>query len=209
MFQASNEKGNTLVLVLAVMAVGALLLMGALRLSDNQTLQVFGFLNREDALKHAELGYNKYLWELNQDSTFYLDSSRFIKTLDNNAKSVYQPIAQPNEDNYLVEIEIPKELLDSTYVPVSNRVTIRSTGWTNREPDKKRTLQVGLVKRSFAQYCMITDSDLTSEGEKNRLDFGGKVLWAAAHQRNPVYRWQPWPCFLRAGDLRRSHQPQL
>lgn len=195
MFQASNEKGNTLVLVLAVMAVGALLLMGALRLSDNQTLQVFGFLNREDALKHAELGYNKYLWELNQDSTFYLDSSRFIKTLDNNAKSVYQPIAQPNEDNYLVEIEIPKELLDSTYVPVSNRVTIRSTGWTNREPDKKRTLQVGLVKRSFAQYCMITDSDLTSEGEKIVWTSGEKC-YGPLHTNGTLYiDGSPGPVF--------------
>lgn len=166
MFYRQNEKGNILVLVLVVMAVGALLVMGALRLSDNQTLQVFGFLNREDALKHAEQGYNKYLWELNQDSSFYLDSNRFVKTVDNNEKLIYQPINQPDSENYLIEFEIPKELVDSAYVAVSNRAIIRSTGWTTKEPDKKRTLQVNLIKRSFAQYAMITDSDLTSEGQK-------------------------------------------
>lgn len=160
MHQTRNENGNTLILVLVVMVVGALLVMGALRLSDNQTLQVFGFFNREDALRHAELGYNRFLWELNQDSTFYLDSNRFIQTVNTNEKQIYQPIDQPDNDNFLVEIEIPVALVGSAYVPVSNQVIIRSTGWTAREPDKKRTLQVNLVKRSFTQYSMITDSDI-------------------------------------------------
>lgn len=165
MFRNHNQDGNTLLLVIGVMAIGALLLMAALRLSDNQTLQVFGFFNREEALKHAEQGYNKYLWELNHDSTFYLDSSRFVQTVDTNEKKVYQPLEQPGSDNYLVEIEIPVALVGSEYVPVSNQVLIRSTGWTSKDPDKKRTLQVNLVKRSFSQYCMITDSDLTSDGD--------------------------------------------
>lgn len=186
MFYMDSEKGNTVVLVLIVMAVGALLVMGALRLSDNQTLQVFGFLNREDALKHAELGYNKYLWELNQDSFFYLDSSRFVKTVDNDEKLIYQPIDQPDSDNYLVEFEIPKVLTDSAYVPVSNRVIIRSTGWTTKEPDKRRTLQVILVKRTFAQYSMITDSDLTSEGQKIVWTSGEKC-YGPLHTNGTLY----------------------
>lgn len=186
MSKQSSQDGNTLLLVIVVMAIGALLLMSTLRLSDNQTLQVFGFFNREDALKHAELGYNKYLWELNQDSTFYLDSNRFTQTVDTNEKKVYQPIGQPNSDNYLVEIEIPVALVGSEYAPVSNQVIIRSTGWTDREPDKRRSLQVYLVKRSFAQYCMVTDSDLTSGG--------GPIYWTTGencygplHTNNTLY----------------------
>lgn len=182
----NNENGNTLLLVIAVMAIAALLLMASLRLSDNQTLQVLGFFNREDALKHAELGYNKYLWELNQDSTFYLDSSRFIKTVDSNEKKIYQPVDQPNSDNYLVEIEIPVKLVGSEYEPVSNQVIIRSTGWTDRDPDKKRSLQVYLAKRSFAQYSMVTDNDLSPDGNPIYWTTGEKC-YGPLHTNGTLY----------------------
>lgn len=186
MFNKTNQDGNTLLLVMAVMAITALLLMAALRLSDNQTLQVFGLFNREDALKHAELGYNKYLWELNRDSTFYLDSNRFIKTVDTNEKQVYQPIDQPNRDNYLVDIEIPVALVGSEYVPVSNQVILRSTGWTEKDPGKIRTLQVYLVKRSFAQYSMVTDSDLTADGDPIYWTTGEKC-YGPLHTNGTLY----------------------
>lgn len=195
MFRKCNQDGNTLLLVIGVMAIGALLLMATLRLSDNQSLQVFGFFNREDALKHAELGYNKYLWELNQDSTFYLDSSRFVLTVDTNEKKVYQPKDQPTSDNHLVEIEIPVELVGSAYVPVANRVIIRSTGWTDKDPDKKRSLQVYLVKRSFAQYSMITDSDLTADGEKIYWT-SEESCYGPLHTNGTLYiRSQDYPVF--------------
>ncbi|HWP95935.1 MAG TPA: DUF4900 domain-containing protein [Syntrophomonadaceae bacterium] len=168
---AKKEKGNTILMVVVLMAVVVLLGGAALSIARNQGLSVNTFMASYDAMRNAETGYNKYLWEFNHNGTFYSDTDKYQLASEDSQKRIYKPIATAHADNYRVEIEIPMVQVGSQSMPSSNQAFVRSTGWSPKSPSQQRTLQVELVKRSFAQFAMITDD--------NRDESGTAIYWVS------------------------------
>lgn len=189
MKELKNQKGFSIIMAVAVLALGAILLLGAMRLAGGQGRLISAFIQSEDALQYAEKGYNKYLWELNKDAQFYLDDARYEldDSTSDSSKNIYKPLSIPSPDpSYRVEIEVPVEMIGSTPVLSSKKVIIRSTGWAPETPARKRTLQVELVRRTFAQYGMITNNDITDNGSPIYWTTG-ETFYGPLHTNQTLY----------------------
>ncbi len=167
-----NEYGAALPLVLALMIIMTLLSITAMNIAGNNTTLASRFFGTEKALYAAEKGYNQYLWKLNHDSDFYLDTTKYDSdTTSETGFYVYTPKNDEGE-NYRVQIRIP--VINNN--PVSNQAFIRSTGWNSNDPEQLRTVEVEVLRRSFTQYSMISNTENTASGEK--------VIW---YQKDEVY----------------------
>ena len=122
-----NDQGIALPLVLAVMAVMTILSVAAFNVSTNQTLLVQKSIDRDEALYAAEQGYNHYLWKLNDDDIFYLDTTEYDCDTSESEFDVYT-LNGEETGNYRVQIRVARETVDGIEVPVRNRIVLRSTG---------------------------------------------------------------------------------
>lgn len=157
-----NESGAALPLVLALMIIMTLLSITAMNIAGNNTTLASRFFSSEKSLYAAEKGYNQYLWKLNNDAGFYLDADNYnCDTTSEAGFYIYSPITDEGE-NYRVQIRIP--VINDT--PVSNQAFIRSTGWNKNDTEQQRTVEVEVLRRSFTQYSMISNSENTASGEK-------------------------------------------
>ena len=99
-----------------------------------------------------------------------LDTNKYTSTSETGFY-IYTPKNDEGE-NYRVQIRIP--VINGT--PVSNQAFIRSTGWNSNDPEQQRTVEVEVLRRSFTQYSMISNTERTSGGER--------VIW---YQKDEVY----------------------
>ncbi|MCD6429510.1 hypothetical protein J7L09_02350 [bacterium] len=96
----------------------------------------------EESLHIAEAGINYAKWHI----AHWPDDFSFSGTYD------YKNTAGEVVGAYQLEIIEP--------TACDPGIKIKSTGWTNRFPDKKRTLQATLMKTSIASFAFVSNSNV-------------------------------------------------
>ncbi|MBO8159245.1 hypothetical protein [Thermosyntropha sp.] len=129
-----NEKGISLPIVLLLFVPIVILAYSALNLSTAQNSFISKYDSGVNALHYAEAGINHYLWSLNKTETSFPHLNREV----------------PFENGkYMVTVLEQGE----------GYVKIKSTGWTDKEPNIKRTITAVLAKRNFTRYSYFSDND--------------------------------------------------
>ena len=146
-----NKKGIALPIVIIVFCVMMILGFSLLNTTNSEIK-----INKRDelskkALQYAEAGYNAYLWHLNDDVNFYsIDPESDL--LDEETKKLLKGEVIEFEDGYYqVKVQKPSD--------TDRYVTIISTGWTEQEPEIKRTVIAKMRKKQFVHHVYVSDSD--------------------------------------------------
>jgi type II secretory pathway pseudopilin PulG len=163
-----SERGMALPLVLMVIAVITILGLAAVWLVGEQEAMTTRFAERESALAIAEAGINEYLWHLNKDSKFYTQDQDFVGADDQPRVHKFQ--------NGCYQLRITSPDIDH---PV---VTIRSTGWLNRAPSYRRTIEACVHKRQFAQHIFLSHQEKTPPPNLETVWWTtGDEVWGPLH----------------------------
>lgn len=153
-----NNRGITLPIVMIILSI--MMILGIVGLTLVNSESKFNVIDddMQKALKYAEAGYNKYLWHLNDDLNFY------------STQVHYDMMNTP------IEFEDGFFMLDVTRPSDSDRfVTIKSTGWTKKNPDIKKTVMAKIRKKQFVHHVYVSDSD------------GSSIWWASGDESHGPY----------------------
>ncbi len=145
--EINNQRGIALPIVLAILVIITLLGFTAMSLSENQTLMVNRHQQSEKALYYAEAGVHRYINLLNDDRDFYKNEANdnLFENIAFESGYYSLTIIRPTDDN-----------------PV---ITIQSKGWTAKNPQISRTIEVSIHKRGFAQNLFVTNSEKSGNDE--------------------------------------------
>lgn len=180
-----DQKGIALPLVLALMIVMTILSAAAITVSNGQTRIVQKSVEREKAVYAAEQGYNHYLWKLNDNSTFYLDTAKYDHDTSETGYDLYTSKGAEN-GNYRVQIRVPRQTIDGIEVPVRNRIILRSTGWPESDSACLHTLEVEVSKRTFTQHAMVTNNEVNEYGD-TLYWVDGEKMYGPLHTNDTLY----------------------
>ncbi|NLM75092.1 MAG: hypothetical protein GX187_03250 [Clostridiaceae bacterium] len=164
-----NNNGAAIVTVVFIIAVVFLLCVALINFNDSHTKNVLLSGQIEDALQIAEAGYNHFMSYLYMDSEFYKSSEGISNPgpageelgfvpidTDSAGYHVYKIITYRSGNNiighYQVRVKPPS---------VNEDLTLISTGWTDQDPEIKKSVKVKLHKRSFTEYVDFTQSSGT------------------------------------------------
>lgn len=153
-----NNKGVTIPMVLIVLLMSTILGFASLNMITSQT--TFNIIDdsNKKAIEYAEAGYNQYLWHLNDDVNFY----------STKANDDMQGIDTPFQDGYYkLQVSKPSD--------TDRFITIKSTGWTNSNPDIKRTIEAKIRKKQFVHHVYVSDSD------------GDSIWWTSGDESHGPY----------------------
>lgn len=137
-----DNRGITLPVVLLALMLLVVFGITTLFMTSSQAKFNYRDDSSKKALEYAEAGYNDYLWHLNDDVNFY-STERHEKMMNTPIK--YQ------EGYYMLEVSKPSD--------TDRFVTIKSTGWTNDNPDIKRTIVAKIRKKQFVHHVYVSNSD--------------------------------------------------
>lgn len=132
-YNLKNQKGIVLPLVLILFIPISILAYSALAINSSQTHFNARYQSGVGALHYAEAGIHHYLWALNKNAAF----------------------PRLNEE---IPFEEGKYLV--TVLEQGNGyVKIRSTGWTDKDPNLKKTVTAVLGQRTFTRYTYFSVDD--------------------------------------------------
>lgn len=144
----NNQKGSMMILVVVFTGVFLVIITGLLGVVYYQQKLNNQHVAKVQALHIAEAGINYYRWHLAHDPDDFTD-----------ATSTPGPYIHQYNDpttglvgTFSLEIEPPQ--IGSTIV------TIRSTGWINKFPLLKKTIEVKYGKPSLAHFSYLTNTDI-------------------------------------------------
>ncbi len=167
--KSSREKlkASALAYALIIMAVVMIILTSMLGYITSQIKFSANRVQREEAFQIAEAGIYFYRWYLAHQT-----AGKTAKEVDNfwkneNPLGVAVPYSQSFSDpeggeigEYTIEVEPP---------PSGSTVAIvKSTGWTNKEPNLKRIVQVRFRRPSWSEYALLAN-DLMRIGENTEV----------------------------------------
>lgn len=144
MKNVSSNSGIALPMAVMIIAIISLLGFAAVYLVDSQTVMTSEYKNQESAFYYAEAGIHDYIWQMNQDPYFYIDTGEISS---NYGKGYYVV-------KYVNTSSDPGQ-------PGKKLITIRSTGWTQENPHKRATIEATLKLRSFSEYMIFTNYEGT------------------------------------------------
>ncbi|MGS0764011.1 DUF4900 domain-containing protein [Syntrophomonas curvata] len=185
---SGNQQGAALPLVLILMILMFILSAAAYQVSQGNTGIVAMASSSEKALYAAEQGYNRTLWRLNNEKTNFLaaeDSSPEEIYYGGKPYNLYKLTAG---SNYRVQVLVPLvEIAGSTdKAEDSYRRIIRATGWDNRYPERLRSIEVEVYKKTFTQFCMANNSERDKAG--NPLYWTtGEVVYGPLHTNDTLF----------------------
>ena len=136
-----NQKGMLLPLVMILFAVIMIMSVTMLSLTMHNTTANRNYTSSVDALHFAEAGLNEYLWHLNKIASGAIDQNKDIAFGDG---------------FYRVEV------LGGS--PSSGMITIKSTGYHSKNPDRSRSIEAVLTKRSFTQHVYLSNTETSLAG---------------------------------------------
>lgn len=157
-----SEKGMAFTIVMGLMTIISLLGFGAVAVSHQMALNVSHQTHREQAFHYAEAGANRVLWLLNEDSTFVSDVSHPWR------EAYFESDHDMHGGGYRLEFVPPSSSSTNERI-----IQVRATGWSNANPDLKRTVLLDLRERSFIDSVWCTHEET--------MVFGGvtyQVFWA-------------------------------
>jgi len=163
----SQRKGSAIAYGLIIMSVVTIILVSILQYISSQIRFSSNRLEREKAFQVAEAGISYYRWYLAHEISG--KSSEQIKDFweSGNPYGVASPYEAEFFDpesgaigKYKIEVDPPN--------PGSTIVYLKSTGWTYREPNIKRTIQVRLRRPSWSEYAVLAN-DVMRFGENTEV----------------------------------------
>jgi type II secretory pathway pseudopilin PulG len=155
----NNNQGSVLIFIIVIAAIGATILLGLSIFVSSQDKNSRRVKAEEQAFGAAEEGIYWYRWYL-----AHMIEGKTAREVDEFWTSG-NPIgvAEP----YEVEVKDPsggalgKYKLEITLPPTgSTIITAKSTGWTNKQPNVKRVIQVRFRKPAWCEYVVLSESDI-------------------------------------------------
>lgn len=152
-----RKKGSALAYGLIIMFAVSIILVSILQFVSSQMKYSIYKTSKEQAFQLAEAGTYFYRWYLAHETSAlsakqlsdFWSSGDAIGTDPSESYIVDFPEGNPI-GSYQIEV-IPPE-------PNSTILTVKSTGWTYKEPNSKRIVQVRFRKPSWSEYAVVTDS---------------------------------------------------
>jgi hypothetical protein len=154
------EKGSILAYVLVMMMIVSIILISMLQYISSQIQLGSHRLEKEKAFHVAEAGIYYYRW--------YLVHNVADKTVAQ-IKSFWEDSPRPMGVNSAVEVEfadpeggpIGKYRIEVTPpIAGSTIATVKSTGWTYKEPNVKRVVQARFRRKSWSEYIFLLDESI-------------------------------------------------
>lgn len=151
-----NKKGSALAYALVIMAIVAIILTSLLQYISSQLRFSYSRGDREQAFQVAESGVYFYRWYLAHEVSG--KTAQQIKAFwqDSNPYGVNTPYEAEFFDleggaigKYQLQVQAPD--LDSTIVMV------KSTGWTYKDPNIKRTVQARFRRPSWSEFAVAAN----------------------------------------------------
>ena len=185
-FQNINQQGAALTMVLILMVFMVVFSIAAYQMSQGNTGSIAMASSSEKAFYAAEQGYNKTLWRINNEKPSFLaaeDSSPDPITYDGKDYNLYELKPGPN---YRINVLVPLMDIAGSTVEDPYRRIIRSTGWDSRYPERLRSIEVEVYKKTFTQFAMANDSERDKAG--NPLYWISKeVVYGPLHTNDTLY----------------------
>ncbi|HHV16536.1 MAG TPA: DUF4900 domain-containing protein [Gelria sp.] len=183
-----NQHGAALPMVLILMILMIILSAAAYQVSRGNTGLVAIASSSEKALYAAEQGYNRTLWRLNNEKSDFLaaeDSNPDLIQYDDKDYNLYELEPGPN---YRLNVLVPLIEIEgqTDKVEDNNRRIIRSTGWDSRYPERLRTIEVEVYKKTFTQFVMANDKEEDKSGTPINW-LSGEVVYGPLHTNDTLY----------------------
>lgn len=141
-----NKKGSILIYLLVIIFVFSVAMSSVITLFVYK-MKVLGFsLQEEKSLQIAEAGINYYQWHLAHYSSDYKDGTNTTGPYVHNYSDFD---TQQSMGQFSLTITPP--------VAGSTITTIQSTGWTNENPNVKKTITAKYGIPSLAQYSFLSN----------------------------------------------------
>lgn len=160
------KKGSALAYALVILTIVMIILVSMLGYIVSQLKFSINRVEKEKAFQTAEAGIYYYRWYLAHitlahpnDIDDFWQSGEALGTDGNAYEADYEGIGK-----YKIEVTTPD--------PGSTIVTVKSTGWTYKEPDMKRVVQVRFRRPSWSEYIFLSESFINFG---NQAEVYGKV----------------------------------
>ena len=162
-----TKKGSVLAYALIIMSIVLVILTSMLSYITGQIRFSSNRAEREEALQIAEAGIYFYRWYLAHET-----AGKDSKAVDNfwqngNPLGVASPYNQSFKDpeggeigEYVIEVEVP--------ALGTSMATVKSTGWTYKNPNLKRTVQVRFRRPSWSEFAVLAN-DMMRFGENTEV----------------------------------------
>ncbi|PIR73890.1 MAG: hypothetical protein COU40_00110 [Candidatus Moranbacteria bacterium CG10_big_fil_rev_8_21_14_0_10_35_21] len=153
------KKGSALAYVLVIMSAVSIILVSMIQYVVSQVNFSFNRLEREKAFQTAEAGVFFYRWYLahqvsgktaKQIKEFWEDTSPYPYGVDSDYIGDFSDPEGGVIGQYQIQTEKPE--------PGSTIVTVKSTGWTLKKPNVKRTVQVRFRRPSWSEYSVLANA---------------------------------------------------
>lgn len=155
-FILSAKKGSALAYALIIMAVVMIILTSMLGYITSQLKFSANRAQKEEAFQIAEAGIYFYRWYLAHQTAG--KTAREVDDFWQNGSplgvdSPYEKTFSDPEGGIIGSYSIEAERPTSG----STIVVVKSTGWTNKEPNLKRTVQVRFRRPSWSEYAVLAN----------------------------------------------------
>ena len=185
-FRNINQQGAALVMVLILMVFMIVFSAAAYQMSQANTGSITMASSSEKALYAAEQGFNRTLWRINNEKSNFLaveDSNPDAINYGGKDYNLYELNPGPN---YRINVLVPLIDIAGSTVEDNYRRIIRSTGWDSRYPERLRSIEVEVYKKTFTQFAMANDSEKDKDG--NPLYWvPEEVVYGPLHTNDTLY----------------------
>lgn len=156
-----NSQGSVLIFIIIISAIGATILLGLVTFVVSQDKNSRKVNTREQAFQAAEAGIYWYRWYLAH--MIEGKTAREVDEFWTTGNPVGVTVTSPYEVEFLDPAggAIGKYKLEITPPPSGSSVIMaKSTGWTYKNPDQKRIIQVRFRKPAWCEYVVLADSNI-------------------------------------------------
>lgn len=155
--------------MLVIMTIVLIILVSILQYVASQIKYGFQNADREEAFQIAESGINFYKWYLAKEMETRTTPQDVIDFWENHSPIGVDYSCDEDgayivdyesggvEGKYCIEVTAPSEW--------STIFTIRSVGWTNKNPKLKRTIQARFRRPSFSEYMIVGNQQFVLNDE--------------------------------------------
>jgi len=207
-----KSKGSVLAYMLIVITISVVLLLSILQYVVSQIKNGTHSENREDAFQIAEAGMNFYKWYLAkemetrttpQDVLDYWANGDPIGTehdCDEAGAYVREFDSGGVEGHYCLEVAPPDEW--------STIFTVKSVGWSDKEPGMKRTVQARFRRPSFSEHMVVGNQQFNLNEEtvahgklhsNEGISFNGTAYNIVSSEQE-TYHYLGWILGIGAGE---------
>ena len=168
----SSLRGSAIAYALVIMAIVAIILVSMLSYVTSQLKFSFNRVEKESAFQIAEAGTYYYRWYL-AHATDGMNTQQLKNFWTNNSTlGVPGPYETEYKDPETGETIGTYQISLTPPSGGSTVVYITSTGWTNKAPNTKRTVQVRFRRPSWSEYIFLSNSFINFG---NQAEVYGKV----------------------------------